>query len=307
MPLPYAGARGRLTLADVTQLGEGHRLQPKLDGSYAQLHLDGAGRIFAAYARSGRRYSSDLLGDLIGCQVGHPGDVLIGELEAHTEAGVRMAQTRGWRNVHIFDALRLQSRDVAPLPHRDRRDLLWRSRVSLPDVSGWGEGYDRGRVRGADGRYRPSVPRGWRRCPIVEEWPVSHAGRLWERVESGEAEGLVVVAQAAPIGARRAKSKVKPSRLHDCRVLVVEPRRLLLDWHGTPIRVGRGTWDLEPGDIVELKADGYYEGSGLPRFPRVVRYRADLSECGECGGRLAANRCTCDLDTVARGAMLELQ
>lgn len=276
----YAGAAGRIEITKVLRLDpRRYAVAEKIDGCYAHVHLGGQGRIERVFARSGEAFPRKLLGDLVGCQVGAPDSVLVGELEAWTEAANRAATARGFRVIHLFDAIRVAGRYLAREPYQDRRDALWRSQ-SWAENFGPGLPYQRDR-RGmaheqGSGRFCQAIPRDWRRTPIVEQLAPARAGELWERAQVGQAEGLVVTALDAPIGRRGAKRKAKPLRSIDATVVGVGRSCAQVTWAGGSFFVSCAGRQLERGQVVEVVHESFYERTGQPRFARLARARADL-------------------------------
>jgi hypothetical protein len=280
--MAYAGARGTLDVSSAARLAPSrYALQPKVDGMYVELALDSEGRIARVTSRTGAEVASSLTGHLLGAWVGAPGAVLAGELEAHTEAGNRAALARGWRAVHLFDALRgAGGEPLASLPYRARRDALWRMQSAVQCEAGsdrpW-RAEAEGRLRGPGGRFCRAVPRSWRLTPIVEQLRPERAAELWARAEVGELEGFVAVALDAPLGARNGKRKVKPTSTIDATVVDLDARRARLLWCGYTFIVSRGRFEIAIGDIVEVAHSGFYEREVIPRFARIVRVRHDLT------------------------------
>ena len=280
--LGYAGATGRLEMDRVLELGPRFAVQPKHDGQYVHVHLDARGRIERILARSGAPVHRGMVSHLLGAFVGWPGAVLAGELEAHTERGNAAAESRGYRLVHLFDCIRAENgRYMGREPYRARRDALLRMQsevVNLAPRLPWArENGLRGRC--ASGRYCRAVPTDWRLTPVTEQLPVARAGELWDRAIAGEAEGLVVVALDAPLGRRGSKRKVKPVETLDAVVEQVDATGYILRLRGgrEVFAVGpRRDLDVSVGSVVEVAHEGWYD-TGVPRFARVLRGRADLS------------------------------
>lgn len=280
-PVDYAGAAGRCSLADAAALGARWVLQPKVDGCYARAHLDGRGRIERVLSRTGAELERSLVGHLLGALVGWPGSVLVGELEAHTEAGNRAAATRGWRALHLFDCVRAGARYLGREPYSARRDAMWRMQSEVVNLGlelPWAADEHGARDR-ASGQWCEAVPTDWRLTPIVAQRPAAQASLAWADVERNGAEGLVAVAVDASLGARGAKRKIKATSTLDCRVLSAGGGVARVEYGGAVFVVSaRGQGDeLEPGDIVEVAHDGWYEAGSTPRFARLLRRRADLA------------------------------
>lgn len=282
MPLTdYAGARGRTDLRAASRQTAQHALQPKIDGAYAQLHLDAAGRVARVLARSGEQWPASLTADLMGARIGAPHAVLAGELECHTEQGNRLAQIRGARGVWLFDAIRGDGgRYLGRLPYRQRRDALWRM---LSDAT---ESPERPYVRDrhgaahdrASGRYaRPTLADG-ELATIVPQLAATQLDSAWRQwVDLAGHEGLVCVALDAPLGARGGKRKIKRTDTHDCTVVDLDARAVRVLWPGARITfvTARPKFQLAMGDTVAVACEGYYD-SGAPKFARIVALRSDL-------------------------------
>jgi hypothetical protein len=278
----YAGARGRLTIEQALKLGRGWAFQVKIDGCYVRATTDAAGRITHLLQRSGRPIELDL----VGVATGLPDAVLHGELEAHTEAGRRAAETRGWAALHLFDVTCVRRRPLHREPYQDRYARLhaYQAEAELGGRDTWWTIDGRGAAHDAGGRFCRPVPRDLRRCPVVPmARSSSAAAALWrEHVEVGGGEGLVAVRLEAPLGVRGAKKKVKATDELDCRVLEVGGGVARLAWKGgTFLCSARGRWAaLCPGQVVSCAHDGYYEAGCTPRFARIRRERPDLTAAG---------------------------
>lgn len=279
MLVDYAGARGRLTIDRALELGRGWAWQPKVDGCYIRATTDRAGRITQLIQRSGRALESDL----VGVATGLPDAVLHGEVEAHTEAGVRAAATRGWAALHLFDVTRVRGRALHRETYADRYARLhaYQAEAELGGRDDWWSVDGQGDAHDRTGRYCRPVPRDLRRCPVVPlVRTAGAAAALWrDHVEVGGGEGLVAVRLEAPLGARRGKVKVKATDELDCRVLENQGGVARLQWKGGSFLCSaRGRWSaLRPGAIVAVAHDGYYEAAATPRFARIRRERADLA------------------------------
>ncbi len=276
MPLlDYAGAGARLDPdAGLRLPADRWAWQPKIDGCYGRVTTDSAGAVVRVLTRSGR----ELATDLVGCLTGVPLATLHGEVEAHTEAGIRAATARGWALCHLFDVSAIAGVSVARLPYSERRAALHRAqaaaelggRVSPWTRDGEGDHHD------ARGRYVRPVPRDLRRFPVVPQVRGQSGARdLWrQHVELGGGEGLVAVRLDAPLRARAAKRKIKASDTITCRVLSCSSGAALVDFGG--VRFAVAARDLRPGQLVDVASDGWYETGAAPRFPRLVGVRSDL-------------------------------
>jgi len=125
------------------------------------------------------------------------------------------------------------------------------------------------------GRFTTAVPRGWRRAPIVPEYPLREFANRWDRVKAELREGLVLVSQRAPLGARGSKLKVKRTETLDAIVMNVAGGKAVCNYYGNIFVLSCGKWPLSSGDMVEVRCNGVYD-TGQPRNPRMVRIRVDL-------------------------------
>ena len=267
----YAGAIGRIDAACLSRLGSGYVLQPKQDGVYCLITTDRTGLVGTMRMRSGATPPLEIARQFVDVRWA-PDSVLVCELEAFTEASERLAAVRGYRNAPIFDALRVSGRDVSSLPQSARRDSILRALEQL------GEDHRIGRKR--SGQFTHRRPRDFTRLPLVPELPVSaYSSAMSEWVDTGDAEGLVVVAQSAPIGGRGAKRKHKRHEFLDALVLDRDKSAARVSWRGHQFIVscqGEKNAAVRVGDVVEIKADGWCERTVSPKFPRIVRVRPDL-------------------------------
>jgi hypothetical protein len=255
---------------------------PKIDGVYARVSLDRRGRVSNVLTRAGSPLAEAR--DLIGLSAGAPDSVLHGELEAHTEAGNRLANVRGWRALHLFDATRTHGRDISALPFSERYAELHRMQVER-EIAGrntpWSDD-DQGDAHDLrTGKYTRRIPRDVRRLPIV---PLARgngsAASLWaEHVDREGGEGLVAVRLDAPVRAHGGKRKIKATDTIDCRVVAAGGNAARLEYGGQVFVVSsRGRWSsLTVGMVVEVAHDGWYEAGVTPRFARIVRVRGDLT------------------------------
>ena len=270
----YAGATGRLDIDRLPKLKRGkYRVQVKHDGCYVRVETGHNGKVKGIYSRTGRRIKSELFG----AKIFDGAAILHGELEAHTEAGIQAAQDRGYELVHLFDV----NHDG---PYKERLERLWRgqSRIASSDNIAW-----RGDRKGAtyadeygdlrdinNHRYVSKVPLDFRRFPITKTYDISLASTLWDRAKADDIEGFVVCNMDARLGQRGGKRKVKPVDHLDCVVSVTSARVARVRTFGTSFFVSCIGLKLEVGDQVEVRHNGWYK-SGAPRFPRIVRKRAE--------------------------------
>jgi hypothetical protein len=276
--LDYTGPRSRLDPSKAPHLGSSWAFQTKHDGIYVRLGTDRHGKVCSVLGRNGQRPAGSA--QFIGLATGVPMASLAAEAELHTEAGIRIAASRGFPVCHVFDMTSINGRSIIRQPYRWRRDAMWRARASaeLGDVDPWltdavGDCHDPD-----TGRYVAPVPIGCKRFPIVEQ--VRSFAEAWRAVEHDGAEGVVAVRLDAEVGGRRAKVKVKRHDLLDCTVLEVADGVARLGYGGLNFLIscrGRISRQLTPGIIVSTRCDGWYEKTATPRFARIESVRYDLS------------------------------
>jgi hypothetical protein len=162
---------------------------------------------------------------------------------------------------------------VAELPYRERRDALYRTLTAAAiDAESKLARDMNGRLHDERGRFAAHSPR----VVVVPQWPLrEYAARWREVVELGGGEGLVAVATEARMGARRSKLKVKQTDTLDATIVSIEPKTVLAEWRGRCIVLGRRGLDLQVGDIVEVRHNGFHL-TDIPRFASIVRVRDDL-------------------------------
>jgi hypothetical protein len=229
--LDYCGAGARLTPERGTALPHtAWAWQPKIDGVYARVTLDARGRVQRVLSRAGEPLRD--AADLVGILAGPPDSVLHGELEAHTEAGIRAATTRGWAALHLYDVTRLDGRPLDREPYRARYAALHQAQAQLEDAGAarrhdWTDDAT-GRHHGASGRFVAAIPRDLRRFPVVPMARGKGAGEaLWRaHVEVGGGEGIVAVRLDAPAKARGSQAQGQGDRHARRGVRLVVPGRL---------------------------------------------------------------------------------
>lgn len=253
----YAGATAPITIGDALKLDGSWACQPKKDGFYVEVHLDARGRVDILALRNGGEVAPVFAHDLVGLHAGEPHAVLIGELEAHTEASEAAIAARGYPLVHLFDLAHDGYRDVSAQPYSVRRDALHRMQVEREEWTG--------------------TPIG-QRFPIVPQYSIAQVGRWFRDALDAGDEGLVLVNVNAPLGARACKKKLK--RIDTLDALITFGPDSWGYWavhNGVKFIVAKSKKapDVGPGSVVEIAFEGFLK-SGQPKHPRIIRRRPDL-------------------------------
>ena len=132
----YFGPSGELTEEDlgVYERQGGWVLEPKYDGMWCALLVGENEHVLTSRdARTGPISGSNR-GDLhLQPLPGLAGTVLIGELEAATQASKEIVEARGFRCLRVFDIAKLNSVDLRDKPWSFRRALLEELAPSLSD------------------------------------------------------------------------------------------------------------------------------------------------------------------------------
>lgn len=281
----YAGASGtNVDPEELHKLGSGYVLQPKQDGIFGLVSTDKTGRVSNIVTRTGEILGANLMAEFRGVRWA-PNSLIVAEVELWTEASNRIAETRGYRMIHAFDAHQVGGVDLSSEPYRVRRDALMRAESQLvnDDVDRpWNEDDEGDAHDVKTGRYQAKVPKGWRRVSVVPQLPVGAASEAWaawvDGGTCGPCEGLVAVALEAKLGAKRSKLKSKRTSTIDATVTAMSDRAVSLYWLAgqRTITVSRPkTIAFKVGAVVELVHEGFHE-SGEPRFCRALRLRPDL-------------------------------
>lgn len=277
--LQYAGAKGKAHKAQLSR----YLLQPKVDGAYGEVSTDNLGNVVDLRLRSGKSLTGKLRADYQGLNLGAPNSVFACEIEAFTEAANRHAQMRGYRNLYLFDLISIDGSSLAMSPYSER--YQWLTRIQ---ACAQGESPDRlpedtsGRLHDALGRFARDVPLAHRRyeiLPLVSSDNLESCWTKWVTYEKlGPAEGLVAINPNSKLGVRGSKLKLKRAETLDCVVEDASSTRAIVTYSGGTFTVGCKGLKLTPGMMVEIAFDGgFYERSMIPRFPRIVRERPDLS------------------------------
>jgi len=293
----YAGANGKLkSLGDLSEKKR-YAIQPKIDGAYGELYIGATGRVEKIIGRSGKALECVQARSLINVFGGRPGSIYCGELETHTEAGLKAARDRGFAKFHIFDAKKIGNKRIGDLPQWRRRDLLfqhWTAAAIAAGADAPCSDDSNGRAHDDLGRFAKRRPFAWRRLPIVPEYRADIAGVYGSLIRDGF-EGGVIIDRDATLGRRRSKLKLKPIDSLDCEVVETGTKKCVLIYHAEAwaremISAGMNVigsevvhfvtsplnYSLSIGDIVSVAHNGHYE-SGVPRFPRIIGVRGDLA------------------------------
>lgn len=275
----YSGASGTIKPEDLAKLGPAHMVQPKMDGAYCHVHLGQSGCIARISSRTGRDFGPNQTGNLIGQFVGYPNAVLVGELTASTEAGIADAKAFGAHRVHLFDmAFGYDAKPLIREPYSERRAEMFRMQTKV-ELYGPGQTWttsEHGIRDRRTGDFCRKSHRGIALTPIVPQVNARAADTLWDQVQAGELEGLVAVAQNAPMGRRGAKRKCKPVDTLDAVVVGRGPKTAECFHMGKRFLVNIASRDIVTGDVLEIAHNGWYANGSAPRFPRIVRRRDDL-------------------------------
>lgn len=94
----------------------------KYDGVWTAFIINGSGLINEIYTRKGTLLVGDVVSGLH-LNTDIPNTILIGELEASTQAATKSYYKLGYRRVWVFDAPMVLGEDVRHVPYFKRRDL----------------------------------------------------------------------------------------------------------------------------------------------------------------------------------------
>jgi hypothetical protein len=290
--LDYAGASGRIDRDKLLSINfDKCGAMPKIDGCYVRAATDGHGRISTLTYRSGSQVSQADADGLHGLYTGIADSVLLGELTAQSERGIRQRQLLGYAQLHVFDVARFNGDDVSSQPFAERYAALhrWQSWIECmePDAARHDTWQSDG-VRLHDkrsGRFTRELPRDLRRLPIVPLVRGRDGARdLWNAyVERDGGEGVVVVNLDAPLGAKGSKRKCRATDTIDATVIEIGGGAAVLSWAGRTFACsarGKIASELRAGDLVEVLHNGYGERSSLPQHARIIRKRFDLTVAG---------------------------
>ena len=304
----FAGAKGTLLTgpSELHSLSDDYKknlvYQFKVDGMYVELHGDEYGKCYKIIGKNNKHVADRRAYSLMGVKLGPPGTILIGEVDAHTEAGISSYEEKGFADCHIFDALRVGGKDLRKSTYRTRRDVVQRMLAEEKEIINREDRpYTKdgdGRTRNGMGRYCLAKGLSWRRLPFVKSYPISMLDEGWATVLDEGREGLVIVDLNGLIGQRNGKLKMKPTPEMDAVVVHVfshnKPHTAMVgtyleDWAqqallervpvigGTRLvfTVVTGNEKAEKGQVVSFNHSGVY-GTNIPKHIRNVRIRHDI-------------------------------
>jgi len=287
----YAGATSPITIDRALRLAAaGWSFQAKHDGCMVTIETNRNGCISSLRYRSGKDAFKEDAADFIGMPLELPNSRLVGELDAQSEAAMRV-RSSGPPNIHLFDLAQIDGRDVTALRYEDRHDILRRWRDGALEQSA-GDGWQSdatGRSHGVwSGRFVHSVRKAATRLPVLPlVTGVSAAEQFWQDyVVRGQGEGVVVVRRDAQFGARASKRKCKRHDTLDAQVVAIEDGAVRVLWAGEVVRIRCVRWLPAISEtmartgrcIVEVKSNGvYWTGRVVPKHARITRIRYDLA------------------------------
>jgi ATP-dependent DNA ligase len=102
----------------------GFVVEEKNDGHWCEVITDATGKVIRVGGRSGKPFANANVEGILGMQTHLPDTVLVGELEAGTEAALMRHQRIGFHRVHLFDMVKLMGLATVELPYEKRRELL---------------------------------------------------------------------------------------------------------------------------------------------------------------------------------------
>jgi ATP-dependent DNA ligase len=124
--LTYVGPKVQVTPDDIDFYEKSGlwAAEEKRDGAWAEVKIGNDGKILSLTSRTGKQFGGDLTAGLIGLQTHLPKSVLVGELEAASEAGTERYKALGYRRVHIFDAPVIAGMDLTAKDYESRRSVV---------------------------------------------------------------------------------------------------------------------------------------------------------------------------------------
>lgn len=98
--------------------------EDKRDGAWACMTTDESGIVRHINGRSGASFDGDSIQGIKGLNINLPNSILIGELEAASQAATKLNKLHGFRRIHIFDAIQVKGQDTTILSCDLRRKLI---------------------------------------------------------------------------------------------------------------------------------------------------------------------------------------
>lgn len=122
----YVGPKVQIT-PDLIGLYEKSGLwaaEEKRDGAWGEVKIGEDGKIKSITSRVGKPFGGDLTAGLVGLQTHLPNSVLVGELEAASEAATDRYKAIGYRRIHIFDAPVIAGMAITEKDYETRRQVV---------------------------------------------------------------------------------------------------------------------------------------------------------------------------------------
>jgi len=98
--------------------------EEKRDGCWAEIRTDGKGAITSITSRVGKLFGPAHVEGLVGLVTHLPHSVLVAELESASEAATTFSEALGYKRVHVFDALTINSIDCTGHTYDQRRRVV---------------------------------------------------------------------------------------------------------------------------------------------------------------------------------------
>lgn len=121
----YLGPRLQVTPDEISRYENGAWSgEEKRDGCWAEVKIGPDGKIQSLTSRIGKPFTGDNVNGLVGLQTHLPNSLLVGELEAASEAATDRYKALGYRRVHIFDVPLLAGQDLTGQEYETRRTIV---------------------------------------------------------------------------------------------------------------------------------------------------------------------------------------